>query len=541
MALNIDGRPIRATNRRSLGGVRIVPAEGGGTGGGGGPATLPDIGPADTVAFPTSITRDAQGRVRGVVAGTQPALASQIGVANGIAGLDGNAQVPVAQLPLGVPNGIASLGGGGRIPAAQLPANAFELQGTWNAATNTPPLQSGVGTPGDVWVVLTAGTTDLDGETGWQVRDLALFTGVWERIPTQIVSGVLSVNGDIGPAVTLDLTDLPTFNLATLNARLNDGDVDFATARRQPTGAAPAGDVSGNYETGLQVTGILGNAFDSGVATPTDQDGILYDLAADEWQTTTLVTSVGDGNLTGAITSQQIRDIVGATTPLAPGITSFHTTAPVRVDPGSSLTGNSYSATYNLINVPTGAVVRLIGFPSTAPANINVIVATASVQPGANTQAFTFPSNGDFSTAGNTYTLRLEFYTSDQTPGTDNPVSTRDQSVVAQVPPRPDIFYWGTQVSAAASAVDVLTLDSSTRLTGVFTLPTWADSQHVVFATTATDPNITRIEIGGLNQLSAFTRTDNAIVVNGVNYDVYLSNNAILGSTSSGIEVTIER
>lgn len=55
--------------------------------------------------------------------------------------------------------------------------------GAWNASTNTPLLQSGIGTNGTYYVVDVPGNTNLDGITDWQIGDWAIFNGtVWEKI-----------------------------------------------------------------------------------------------------------------------------------------------------------------------------------------------------------------------------------------------------------------------------------------------------------------------------------------------------------------------
>ena len=51
-------------------------------------------------------------------------------------------------------------------------------KGTWNANTNTPTLQSGVGTTGNFYIVSVAGSTNLDGITDWKVGDWAIFVEV---------------------------------------------------------------------------------------------------------------------------------------------------------------------------------------------------------------------------------------------------------------------------------------------------------------------------------------------------------------------------
>lgn len=83
---------------------------------------------------------------------------------------------------------------------------ALVYKGTWNAATNTPTLTSGVGNKGDYYVVSVAGTTNLNGITDWQVNDIALFNGAaWEKIDN--TDQVISVNGQQG-VVVLDAEDV---------------------------------------------------------------------------------------------------------------------------------------------------------------------------------------------------------------------------------------------------------------------------------------------------------------------------------------------
>ena len=77
---------------------------------------------------------------------------------------------------------------------------ALNYKGTWNANTNTPTLQSGVGTKGDYYVVSQAGSTNLDGITDWQVGDWAVFNGsIWQKIDN--TDAVVSVNGQTGVVV----------------------------------------------------------------------------------------------------------------------------------------------------------------------------------------------------------------------------------------------------------------------------------------------------------------------------------------------------
>jgi hypothetical protein len=92
-------------------------------------------------------------------------------------------------------------------------------QGTWNAATNTPALASGVGTKGYYYIVSVAGTTNLDGITDWFVGDWAIFDGTaWQQVDN--TDAVVSVNGQTG-AVSLTTDNIPegSTNQYFLNSR----------------------------------------------------------------------------------------------------------------------------------------------------------------------------------------------------------------------------------------------------------------------------------------------------------------------------------
>ena len=83
---------------------------------------------------------------------------------------------------------------------------ALVYKGTWNASTNNPYLQSGVGNKGDYYVVSVAGNTNLDGITTWNLGDWAVFNGsAWQKVDNQ--DFVLSVNGYQG-VVVLNANDV---------------------------------------------------------------------------------------------------------------------------------------------------------------------------------------------------------------------------------------------------------------------------------------------------------------------------------------------
>lgn len=108
----------------------------------------------------------------------------------------------------GAVNGYASLDGGGKVPSSQLPANVMQYQGQWDAATNNPVLTNGVGSAGDVYEVIVAGTHDFGaGNITFKLGDWAVYSnsGIWEKSTNS--NEVVSVNGYTG-AVSLIAHDL---------------------------------------------------------------------------------------------------------------------------------------------------------------------------------------------------------------------------------------------------------------------------------------------------------------------------------------------
>ncbi len=113
--------------------------------------------------------------------------------------------VPLTQK--GANNGVATLDAGGKIPASQLPSSVMEFKGAWDASTNTPELEDGVGDAGDVYRVSVAGTVDFgSGDITFNVGDWVMYNGtVWQWSGS--TDAVTSVNGLTG-AVVLDTDDV---------------------------------------------------------------------------------------------------------------------------------------------------------------------------------------------------------------------------------------------------------------------------------------------------------------------------------------------
>jgi hypothetical protein len=86
----------------------------------------------------------------------------------------------------------------------------LSYQGTWNATTNTPTLASSTGTNGYYYIVATAGSTNLNGITDWQIGDWLLFNGsVWQKIDqSELVASITSSDGSIVVTTTGSTVDL---------------------------------------------------------------------------------------------------------------------------------------------------------------------------------------------------------------------------------------------------------------------------------------------------------------------------------------------
>jgi hypothetical protein len=81
-----------------------------------------------------------------------------------------------------------------KVAGGGIATGTLTYQGTWNASTNSPTLTSSVGTLNNYYVVSTAGSTNLNGITDWQIGDWAIFNGtVWQKIDNSEVTYVSNV------------------------------------------------------------------------------------------------------------------------------------------------------------------------------------------------------------------------------------------------------------------------------------------------------------------------------------------------------------
>lgn len=142
-------------------------------------------------------------------------------------------------------------------------AGGLSYQGTWNANTNTPTLASGVGTNGYYYIVATAGSTNLDGITDWQIGDWLMFNGtVWQKIDQSNL--VTSVNGQTG-AVVLTTTNVNEgTNLYYLDSRARQAlsagtGISYDNSTGVITNSAPDQTVALTASTGISIGGTYPN------------------------------------------------------------------------------------------------------------------------------------------------------------------------------------------------------------------------------------------------------------------------------------------
>ena len=142
-------------------------------------------------------------------------------------------------------------------------AGGLSYQGTWNASTNTPTLTSSVGVNGYYYIVATAGSTNLNGITDWQIGDWLMFNGsVWQKIDQSNL--VTSVNGQTG-AVSLTTTNINEgtnlyYTDARARASVSAGTgISYNSSTGVVTNAAPDQTVALTGGTGISTSGTYPN------------------------------------------------------------------------------------------------------------------------------------------------------------------------------------------------------------------------------------------------------------------------------------------
>jgi hypothetical protein len=215
----------------------------------------------------------------------------------------------------------------------------LDYQGTWNATTNTPTLASGVGVNGYYYVTATAGSTNLDGITDWQIGDWAIYNGTaWQKIDqTNLVTSVAGRTG----AITLANTDIS--GLGTMSTQAS----------------------SSVSITGGSITGITDLAIADGGTGQSTATAAFNALAPSQTSNTNKYLKTDGTN-----TSWQVVPEPAAATPtddgLVYGVTSSTT--------GQGFSGFAdYTTPYILFSTGTGVHVFFAQIPLSPPPGVDII------------------------------------------------------------------------------------------------------------------------------------------------------------------------
>jgi hypothetical protein len=212
----------------------------------------------------------------------------------------------------------------------------LNYQGTWDASTNTPTLTSSVGVNGYYYIVATAGSTNLNGITDWQIGDWLMFNGtVWQKIDQSNL--VTSVNGQTG-AVSLTTTNINEgTNQYYLDSRARSAisagtGISYSSSTGVITNSAPDQTVA---LTGAGTTSISGTYPNFTITSNDQYTGTVTSVAGtgtvNGISLSGTVTSSGNLTLGGTLSNVSLATQVTGTLPIANGGTG-QTTAVAAFD-----------------------------------------------------------------------------------------------------------------------------------------------------------------------------------------------------------------
>ena len=302
---------------------------------------------------------------------------------------------------------------------------ALNYKGTWNAATNTPTLASGVGTKGDYYVVSVAGTTNLDGVDFWGVGDWAVFNGAtWQRVEggsetdTDVV--VFNTAANVTPTIA-ELTWNNEDQFKTLSLGMANGDIQYIGQEQYFRIRASAAITKGQvvmFSGTLGASGGLQGAPATGLQ-PEQANyilGIAKDtLSTNDWGNVQFFGEVKGINTTGGAENWVQGNVLYYNPLVTGGLTKTKPTAPAAIVEVAAVVYVSASNGILFVRPTYGSVLGgtdgNVNFNNLATNNYIVYNGTSNVwvnQPPANVVAGVNLSGGGLVIANTSVTIDLD-------------------------------------------------------------------------------------------------------------------------------------
>jgi hypothetical protein len=238
-------------------------------------------------------------------------------------------------------------------------AGGLSYQGTWNASTNTPTLASSTGTNGYYYIVSTAGSTNLNGITDWQIGDWLMFNGsVWQKIDQ--TNSVTSVNGQTGAVSVGTVTSVSALTLGTtgtdLSSTVANGTTTPTITLNVPTASATNRGVLSSADwttfnnkgsgTVTSVSGTTGRITSTGGTTPVLDltSGVATAGTTGSSTLIPVITIDTYGRVTGITTASNPQGTVTSVTGTSPVVSSGGATPAISLATGYGDTQNPYAS-----------------------------------------------------------------------------------------------------------------------------------------------------------------------------------------------------
>ena len=238
-------------------------------------------------------------------------------------------------------------------------AGGLSYQGTWNASTNTPTLTSSVGTNGYYYITATAGSTNLNGITDWQIGDWLMFNGtVWQKIDQS--NSVTSVNGQTGAVSVGTVTSVSALTLGTtgtdLSSTVANGTTTPTITLNVPTASATNRGVLSSADwttfnnkgsgTVTSVSGTTGRITSTGGTTPVLDltSGVATAGTTGSSTLIPVITIDTYGRVTGITTASNPQGTVTSVTGTSPVVSSGGATPAISLASGYGDTQNPYAS-----------------------------------------------------------------------------------------------------------------------------------------------------------------------------------------------------